>query len=245
MRNLTRLLLLVFIVSSCAVNQDVTNGSWIQKRKYTKGFHLSNKSDNSRKNKVDKKDDVEEHIADNSDAKNETTFKNNRIETDSKVDKKIKESDEGNNELIAQTKLEKTKNTKSIKDTPNIDDHSEATASAKEDSEIENNSTSFRERMIEKYESIYGVSDNKDNKLSQGVLLVLGIVLCIIALSPLGVLIVKGSGGNFTLNLIIWLIAIALFVLLEVIGFGLYGALGGLVMLVAIVHGILAILDVI
>lgn len=237
MKYLIYFTLTIFLVASCGINQDVSNGSWIQKRKYTKGFHISKKSNHNDKKNIKLNNDPQTEMA-----INESKKQKKHASLDKKAEtKKITKSSEHSN--IEEANTISNEQTASTVDFHSTQENSKSFFENKETEKLDSRSfESFVTRVSDKYYGSLGVDDNK---VDEDIKLIIAIILCLVALSPLGVYIMKGSGSDFTLNLLLWIIAVVLGIFRAAIwtGFGFGYGLAGLVMLIAVVHGILVILD--
>jgi uncharacterized membrane protein YqaE (UPF0057 family) len=214
-------LVLAAIISSCSTSIDVASNRKIQKRKYNKGFFVSD--NNAPFNR--KKDNrgtitikAEEFLT--KEAKTDDELSKKTIKTDaSKIveitntissDLKISTEVNVNENTIAtfNSNIEKTDKNNSIKVENNKEGNNVKT------SKIENNSNS-----------------------SKSDLMFIVLVILAIILPPLAVFLYEGITERFWIDLILAVLAIS--------GFILLGGLAGLAGLIAVVYALLIVLEVI
>lgn len=214
-------LVLAAIISSCSTSSDVASNRKIQKRKYNKGFFVSNnnvafnKEKNNDKTTVESQSDISEVKA--KIGSNEKTINSNatKIVENTVVDipsNEIENSSIVVNEenVIASTDFLIGENT----DVKTIE-----LKNKKESKKVKTSGTK-----------------NNSNSSNSGVMLVVLVILAII-IPPLAVFIFEGVTTRFWIDLILALLAFG--------GWFLIGGLAGLAGLIAIIYALLIVLEVI
>ena len=214
-------LVLVAIVSSCSVSNDVASNRKIQKRKYNKGFFVSNNSITFNKKKQD--------------SKTVSIIQNEMVETKETVDI----------ESVTNVTSNPVYNEVSIVIPSEIDLKIETNSN--NDISTKESGSKLHEGIIE---TKYVEENNETKDLSQGskivqeekrnpsgdAMLIILIILAIV-LPPLAVFIYEDVTTRFWIDLIFWILGWG--------GLFLIGGLGGLASLIAVIYALLIVLEVI
>jgi uncharacterized membrane protein YqaE (UPF0057 family) len=219
-------LITLAILASCSTSNDVVSGRGIQKRKYNDGYYISL---GKKFNKTNKDVKVEEVVL------SEETAENFNAETIAEVE----------NSTAPSSAIETSSNTEVIAPATN-NDATPVTQVSEIETE-ENLITTQTEITEEKNESfkpgrIYApkmipttVSHNAAG--ASGAMLILLVILCFF-LPPLAVFLFEGASSRFWIDLVLFIIGIA------VVGWLLSG-LAGLALLVSVIFALLIVLSLI
>lgn len=214
------------VLFSCSTSNDVVSNGFIQKRKYTKGWHINKRAKVSDKKGVKQNEEI--LIED----RNETLV----LVEDAKIKSLEKETSKfiiaSNNSL----KKEETTKNKTLVSSNDVDLHSKSN----QEKTIEVNEKNY---VVREFSTREVKSFNKEITTQGGNASGASVILLIILalfVSWLSVGIYTGWSGNaWVINLILWLLGGGFYIL----GFGISGA--GILMTIAIVHAILILLGII
>ena len=224
---------LLFVIScisqllvSCVGTNAVTNGHGIQKRKYTKGFYIEQRS-NTASLKHQASDKTKEMAwADLSISESPETITKNPIKLSDIAESKAQSETE---EIT--TEEEKSEATNKLSGSTSV--VSQAGYSRKQLTQSRGLSRfkSIRENVKEVKKQL------QSRRSESGIMLVLLVILCFI-LPPLAVGIFEGITTRFWIDLILWIIGWGL-------GVWLLGGLGWIASIVAVIYALLIVLSVI
>ncbi len=179
--------ILVF-ATSCSTSNDVASNRGIQKRKYNKGFFVSkNAKDFDTKKKVEINSIITNLKKENIEIKNETSLTTH-------LPKNSLSNTKQNLNIETNTSKHFIRNNSTHFKVINIADVNIANKNILEFKPI------FRHTKNNTQMSIY-LTNNIDNDIMS---VILGVILCLIGLTPLGVWMIFGKGGKFILNLILF-----------------------------------------
>lgn len=210
------------ILASCSTGNDVVSGRGIQKRKYNDGYYVSWNKNNKDKN--GNQDVVIYHAETNqkSSAQNSNTYEN------IKPLSLIENTEEETFVLDQKQSISFNEESNSYVKTERIISHPLSERTPK---------MSFKPGRIIKPLPYVNMNENSAAS-SGGIMLVLLVVLCLIGLPWIAVLVFEGATNRFWIDLILWLIGVAIF------GWLLSG-IAGLALLVSVIYGLLIVLSVI
>lgn len=211
------------LLFSCASTNDVVGGGIIQKRKYNDGYYVSlNK-------KFNKKNVENESINENTVSTDNEKIEYSNVENESNVE--TQNSSElviANEEISVQTETQPiADNTLSL---PEIKKEAELADKQNESEEI--NKRNAKVYLPKKVETI-----TKGSNASSDVMLIVCVILCFI-IPPLAVFLFEGASGRFWIDLILFIIGIA------IVGWLLIG-ISGLALLASVIYALLIVLSVI
>ncbi len=209
------------ILASCSTGNDVVSGRGIQKRKYNDGYYISWKNNNGKSetdNKESVKNSSEENLAEN---KSENLKTNIQPENEKRLSYIV---ETGNEDFILTQEELNTENESNEISSPLVVTKPGIRAM-----------TIKPGRLLETATNIKKVSENFG--ASGDVMLILLVILCFI-LPPLAVFLFEGASSRFWIDLILFIIGIA------VVGWLLNG-LSGLALLVSVIFALLIVLGVI
>lgn len=214
------------VLFSCSTSNDVVSNGFIQKRKYTKGWHINKRAKVSDKKGVQQNEEI--LIED----RNETLV----VVEDAKIKSQEKETSKSiiasNNSL----KMEETTKNKSLVPNNDVDLHSKSNQAKTIEVNEENYVVrEFSAREVKSFDK--EITTQGGNASGANVILLIILALFV---SWLSVGIYTGWSGNaWVINLVLWLLGGGFYAL----GFGIGGA--GILMTIAIVHAILILLGII
>ena len=232
--------LLAVIFHSCALNNSVVSGNGIQKRKYRKGFYVEKNA----------------HI------KGNETVNNDHVDQDLKPEFSTKEFVDNNSSVVSEnTNLKKETQSNKVQEkltSESTDKQIQSTASKGSMTNIDETDQSVEESVFSS-ENKRKVGNAVKHKVKKDLkkwnrrggsdtMVIVGIILCVIGLSPFGVLLGIGTGTEFTINIILWgvgivCIILSVFLALSVNFLGLLlVVLGGLLLLAAFIHGLVVLI---
>ncbi|GEM_PF-763246 len=213
------------LLFSCSTSNDVVSNGFIQKRKYTKGWHINKRANVSSKKGTNTPEKfTEEKEADLTLSTEPKTIKNQ--------DRKDVEVAIVANELPKP--IEKAVTSKEVK-------HSQAKKTTKasvgvEDNKIETNSELVTDYSVKEVKPAIKMQKNAGADGAGGVLLLLLVVLALF-IPWLSVGIYDGWAGNrWIINLLLWILGGGLYI------FGVGFAVAGIFFVIAVVHAILILL---
>jgi len=224
-------LITIVLLASCSTSNNVVGGG-IQKRKYNDGYYVS----------FGKK--FNRHIADIQ--KVETLLSDNDVvetqKTESGTEGLLTKNDEVivNPEIVSEPKIEEINDDKKIEsDNNSVAESSETEISGKNKNvkETEFVETSDKINGTYKAKNISTVVSNSAAASDGVLMLILLVILCFI-LPPLAVGIFEGITTRFWIDFILWLLGWG-------VGYWLLGGLGGLCTLIAVIFALLIVLSVI
>jgi uncharacterized membrane protein YqaE (UPF0057 family) len=217
-------LIVTLILGSCASSNEVTGGTFLQKRKYTKGVYFKNNGDlngASAKNENEELDIFKtEELKSKTHITSATAVSENTNETQEMVGEEIKGST---------MELENS----SVSDAISIDESTGTISKTTIDEE-----KTAEVRIVEKQLSTKNSAKHKrSNAPASDVGLILLVILALL-IPPLAVFLFEGSTQRFWIDLILALVGYG-------VGFWLLGGLGWICALVSVIYALLIVLEVI
>ena len=217
-------LIVTLILGSCAGSNEVTGGTFLQKRKYTKGIYFKNNGDI--KGASVKNENEELAILKTEELKSKT-----HITSTTAVSENTNETQEVFGEEIKGSKMELENS--SVSDAISIDESTGTISNTTIDEE-----KTAEVRIVEKQLSAKNsVKQKRSNAPSSDVELIILVILALI-IPPLAVFLFEGSTQRFWIDLILALFGYG-------VGFWLLGGLGWICALVSVIYALLIVLEVI
>lgn len=206
----------ILILSSCSTSNSVVSNKLISKRKYTKGFHFNKKTNlKTSKNEVAENEVVEEATYSMNTVKN--TLENN-------VDNSVVLIDE---RIVGATIDEKLLPVEPDSNDLNIEIEGDKSSELLDDENQENKLS--RTELVEELKS-------SKSDVDPTVMLILLIILAFI-IPPLAVFLYEGASGRFWIDLILFIVGIALG--------GWLGGIAWLALLAAVIYALLIVIEAI
>jgi uncharacterized membrane protein YqaE (UPF0057 family) len=217
-------LIVTLILGSCASSNEVTGGTFLQKRKYTKGVYFKNNGD---LNGASAKNENEElDIFKTEELKSKT-----HITSATAVSENTNETQEMFGEEIKGSTMELENS--SVSDAISIDESTGTISNTTIDEE-----KTAEVRIVEKQLSTKNSAKQQpSNAPASDVGLILLVILALL-IPPLAVFLFEGSTQRFWIDLILALVGYG-------VGFWLLGGLGWICALVSVIYALLIVLEVI
>jgi len=219
-------LITLAILASCSTSNDVVSGRGIQKRKYNDGYYISL---GKKFNKTNKDVKVEEVVLSEETAENFKVVTTSTSETSTTPAPSMEST--SNNELITPTT-----NSDASPVTTTSEIETEENEISNQVEVVKEETNSFKPGRIYSPKMIKTVvSENAAG--ASGAMLILLVILCFF-IPPLAVFLFEGASSRFWIDLILFIIGIA------IVGWLLNG-ISGLALLVSVIYALLIVLSVI
>jgi uncharacterized membrane protein YqaE (UPF0057 family) len=217
-------LIVTLILGSCASSNEVTGGTFLQKRKYTKGVYFKNNGDLNGASAKNKNEELDIF-------KTEELKSKKYIISATAVSENSNETQEMFGEEIEGSTMELENS--SVSDAISTDESTGTIAITTIDKE-----KTAEVRVVEKQLSTKNATkQHRSNAPAGDVELILLVILALL-IPPLAVFLFEGSSQRFWIDLILALVGYG-------VGFWLLGGLGWICALVSVIYALLIVLEVI
>lgn len=217
-------LIVTLILGSCASSNEVTGGTFLQKRKYTKGVYFKN---NGNLNGASANNENEElDIFKTEELKSKT-----HITSATAVSENTNETQEMFGEEIKGSTMELENS--SVSDAISIDESTGTISNTTIDEE-----KTAEVRIVEKQLSTKNSTKQQPSNAPAGDVGLILLVILALLIPPLAVFLFEGSTQRFWIDLILALVGYG-------VGFWLLGGLGWICALVSVIYALLIVLEVI
>lgn len=217
-------LIVTLILGSCASSNEVTGGTFLQKRKYTKGIYFKNNGDI---NGVSAKNENEELAI----LKTDELKSKKHIKSATAVSENSNEIQEMFGEEIKGSTIELENS--SVSDAISIDESTGTISNTTIDEE-----KTAEVRIVEKQLSTKNSAKQKRSNAPAGDVELIILVILALIIPPLAVFLFEGSTQRFWIDLVLALVGYG-------VGFALLGSLGWICALVSVIYALLIVLEVI
>lgn len=234
MKRILTLITLILILAGCKNSNHVTGNFLIQKRKYTKGFHISPRSGTGLRDSRDEQKLVDQPA-------------------EVPLAEVVEQVSENKTEIPeAEKSVEFSEDASTPLDVSN-DQNKVTSINKKLRHEFRHPLKPIRSKRARFYSKIPDEGD-KDGESDDDLDLIIGLILCFLGLAPFGVLVALGKGREFSTNLILWLASyffmiigiVSLFFLLEfevvIVVFVACLVLAGVFSITSFIHALVTII---
>lgn len=224
-------LALTILVTSCSTSNDVASNRGIQKRKYTKGYHIDNRQINGQTEKVENQDETaltsyQKQLLEESKTQND----NQELKESSALNETPKNSTTSSIE----SNQTKTVNQKSSTVKKQSDENVQSQQVEADLTDLNTNKKSSKKTIKNK---VKAAKEKMSSPASSDVMTVLLVIIALF-IPPLAVFLYEGATTRFWLILILSILAYG-------VGWYLFGTSGALFGLIAVIWAILIVLGIV